>query len=124
MKKWKVITGIVIIFLLGALAGSAATGIFFKRNVEQVLRGGSKAASELVAKRLSKALKLDAAQRSQLDQIVDEARKEMIDVRRQIRPQIRDILNRAQDKVNVMLTPDQREKFQKIIAKRRLRDIE
>ena len=124
MKKWKVIAGIVVVFLLGVLGGHAITRIVLLHRVEYVMRGGSKAASEVVVKRLSRALNLDAAQRSQLAEIVDGARKDVLDVRRQTNPQIRGILERAQHRVDAMLRPDQREKFQKIIAKRRPRGIE
>jgi len=124
MKKWKVISGIVVVFLLGSLAGSAITRIVLRHRLEYVMRGGSKAASEAVVKRLSRALNLDAAQRSQLTQIVEGARIEVLEVRRQTNPQIKNILDRAQDRVDAMLRPDQREKFHKIIAERRPRGIE
>jgi hypothetical protein len=124
MKKWKVIAGIVVVFLLGSLAGSVITRIVFRHRLEYLMRGGPEAVRNVVVKRLVKALNLDAAQQSQLIQIVEDARQELMDVRRQTNPQIRRILDRAQNRVDAILRPDQSEKFHKIITRLRRRSIE
>lgn len=124
MKKWRIVAGVVVIFLLGSLAGSVFTRIVLRHRIEYVMRGGPRAVSEVVVKRLTRALNLDAAQQSQLVQIVDDARKEVMEVRRQTNPQMKAVLDRAQARVDAMLRPDQREKFHKIVNRRRQRNLE
>jgi hypothetical protein len=125
MKKWKTIVSIVLVFLLGALAGGLVTYEINLQKVERVVRGEPRSTREFIVRRLDRELHLDAAQREQLRAIVEETRLEMKAVRKQFRPQIEEILIRSQDKVRALLRPDQREKYEKIIAERRKkREIE
>jgi hypothetical protein len=125
MKKWKTIVSIVLVFLLGALAGGLVTYEINLQKVERVVRGEPRSTREFIVQRLDRELQLDAAQREQLRAIVEETHLEMKAVRKQFRPQIEEILIRSQDKVRALLRPDQREKYEKIIAERRKkREIE
>jgi hypothetical protein len=40
-------------------------------------------------------------------------------IRKQIQPQVEDLLTRSEAKVRVLLRPDQQEKFDKLIAERK-----
>jgi hypothetical protein len=122
MKKWRVITGIIVVFLLGALSGGAFIRIILQPELEHEMRGGpSKAAGEVIVKRLSRDLNLDAAQQSQLTKIFEDTRKEMLNLERRMYPQADAILNRAQARTDGILRPDQRGKFDKIVMKERAR---
>ncbi len=122
MKKWKIVAGVVVVFLLGALAGGAFTRIILQSRLEHGMGGGpTKAAGEAIVKRLSKELNLDASQRSQLAQIIEDTRKEMLDLGRRTYPQVNSILNRGQTRADGVLRPGQREKFDKIVSKERAR---
>jgi hypothetical protein len=119
MKKWKAIVSIVIVFLLGALAGALVVNMFHEQRAERLIRGEPKSTREFIVRRLNTELSLDTAQQEQLRTIVQETHAEMKNLRRQLRPQTEEILSRSQEKVRAILRPDQREKYEKIVAERR-----
>ena len=77
--------------------------------------------ADFIVRRLSWELRLDHDQREQLRVIVDQGQQEMKVVRRQIQPQIEDVLGRSEAKLRVILRPDQQDKFDKLIAERKAR---
>jgi hypothetical protein len=117
MKNWKAIIGVIAIFILGGLAGSITTiGMVRHRLVHG---HGSQMFQDLIVRRMSWELRLDRDQRTQLRVIVTEGQTEMKAIHKQIQPQVEDLLTRSEVKVRVLLRPDQQEKFDKLIAKRR-----
>ena len=117
MKNWKAIIGVIAIFILGGLAGSITTiGLVRHRLVHG---HGSQKFQDLIVRRLSWELRLDRDQRTQLRVIVAEGQGEMKVIRKQIQPQVEDLLTRSEAKVRVLLRPDQQEKFDKLIAERK-----
>ena len=119
MKKWKAIVSIIIVFLLGALAGALVTHKIYQHRVEGIMKGEPKTMREFIVRRLERELHLDTNQLEQLRAIVEETHAEMRRVRRQFRPQIEEILARSQEKIRVLLRPDQFEKYEKIITERK-----
>lgn len=119
MKKWKAIVSIVIVFLLGALAGALVTHKIYQQKVEGVIKGEPKSMREFIVRRMDHELHLDAIQLEQLCAIVQETHAEMKNLRKQFRPQTEEILARSQEKVRAILRPDQLEKYEKIVAERR-----
>lgn len=116
MKKWHAIVGVVLVFLLGALAGTLVTFNVCHQRMESGFREEPGRMKEFIVGRLGRELKLDQAQMEQLRTIVRETHTEIRSVRRQFRPQIEEILSRSQDRVRTILRPDQREKYEKIVA--------
>jgi len=119
MKKWKTIVSIILVFLLGSLAGALITHEIYKHRIENIIRGDPKAMRELIVQRLNHKLHLDTTQLEQLRVIVNETHAEVKNVRKQIRPQIEEILESSQNRVRAILRPDQLEKYEKIIAERK-----
>ena len=112
MKHWKIILGIIGIFLLGMVAG----GLLTLRIERRLVARGPDAWAQVVIRRLSWELRLDAHQREQLSTIVHEAQHEMKAVHDQVQPQIRTVLEGARDKARAILRPDQQTKFDKLVA--------
>ena len=112
MKHWKIIFGIIGIFLLGMVAG----GLLTLRIERRFAAKGPDAWAQVVMRRLSLELHLDAGQRDQLRDIVTVAKQEMKAVHDQTQPQLRVVLERTKDKARAMLRPDQQAKFDKLIA--------
>jgi hypothetical protein len=113
MKNWKAFVGALLVFVLGMAAGSFGTlGVIRHRMKTR----GPQVVADMIVRRLSFQLRLDAEQRAQLRTIVNDGQQEMKVARQQIQPQIEDILTRAEAKVRVMLRPGQVEKFDKIVA--------
>ncbi len=119
MKNWKAIVGAVGVFLLGMFAGGLVTAKFFQHRIAQVLRGDTHVVRETIIRRLSWYLRLDRGQREQLRVIVSDSQKEMQSARKQVQPQVAEILAGAETKVREILRPEQREKFDRLVAERK-----
>jgi uncharacterized membrane protein YeaQ/YmgE (transglycosylase-associated protein family) len=121
MKKWKAIISVILVFLLGALAGALVTREIYQHRIAGIIRGEPGAVGELIVRRLNHKLDLDKAQLEKLRVIVNETGEEIRNVRKQFRPQIDEVLERSQNRVRAILRPDQLEKYNKIIAERKKR---
>jgi uncharacterized membrane protein len=121
MRGWKAILSVVLIFMLGAMAGALVMHRTDQHRIESIMKGESRMTSEVIVARLSRKLNLDAVQEQQLSAIVRETHAQMRSVRNQYRPQIEELLKQSQDKVRTILHPDQLETFNKIVAERKKR---
>lgn len=119
MKNWKTILGVVAVFVLGMLAGGLVTAKCFRHRIHQILAGDQRVVANIIVRRLSWRLRLDAGQKEQLRAIVGEAQQELKGVRKQVQPQVEEILDRAFAKERATLRSDQAEKFDKLVAERR-----
>ena len=119
MRKWKVIVSVLIVFLLGALAGALGTHKICQQKIENIMKDEPRTRSEFIVQRLNHKLHLDSSQLDQLRIIIKETHTEIKNVRKQIRPQMEEILARAQDRVRATLRPDQLENYEKIVAERK-----
>ena len=119
MKKWKTILSVLLVFLLGGLAGALGTYKICQQKIENIMKDEPRTRSEFIVQRLSRELHLDSSQLEQLRTIVGETHTEIKNARKQIRPQMEEILARAQDRVRATLRPDQLENYEKIVAERK-----
>lgn len=121
MKRWKSILGVLLVFLLGALAGAAVVHRVDRQGAEGILSGRGGATADLIVRRLSRSLDLDPAQRDQVRAIVTETRREIIEIRKPVQAQVEATLERSRARVRAILRPDQQEKFDRIRSERRKR---
>jgi Spy/CpxP family protein refolding chaperone len=119
MKNAKQILCILLIFLLGAASGGLAMHIVYKSKMETFLRGDRKAREEMLLNRLTRRLDLDSRQREQVRAIVGQTHAEMDNIRKQYRPQMEAVLEKSRAEMRQILRPDQREKFEQFIQKRK-----
>ena len=119
MKRWKAVVSVILIFLLGGMAGAFVMHRIDHQKIENIMRGEPGMTREFIVTRLNRELSLDTAQLEQLRTIVRETHAEMRNVRKEYRPQIEEILQRSQDRVRAILRPQQLETFNKIIAERK-----
>lgn len=116
MKKRWPIFGIVLIFLLGILCGSLATHLLCNCRMGSIISGRGETREEVLVNRLERKLKLDDRQVVQVRSIVHETHEGIMALRRQLRPQTEAAIEKAQSRINTILTPEQREKFAQMIA--------
>jgi len=121
MKKWKIIVSVILVFLLGALAGALVIHKVDQHRIAGIIRGEPGAVGELIVQRLNHKLHLDPQQVEKLRVIVYETHDEIRNVRKQFRPQIQEILDRSRNRVRAILRPDQLEEYEKIVAERKAR---
>jgi hypothetical protein len=121
MKRWKSILGVLLVFLLGALAGAAVAHRVDRQRVEAVLSGRGGATVDLVVRRLSRSLDLDPVQQDQVRAIVTETRRDIVEIRKPVQGQVEAAFERSRVRVRAILRPDQQEKYDRIQAERRKR---
>ncbi len=119
MEKKKPIFGIVMVFLLGILCGSLATHLFYSCRLDSFMHGRGENREEMLVNRLEGKLNLDERQVVQVRAVVHDTHEGIEALRGQIRPQIEVLIGKSQARINAILTPEQREKFAKMIAERK-----
>ena len=72
MKKWRLIAGVILVFILGLLAGSVGTQLY-QRSWSERFRKTPEARRALVLKRLTEDLRLTEDQQRRVEVIVKEA---------------------------------------------------
>ena len=120
MNKKRPVIGVVMVFILGILCGSLATHFLYSCR-HDFMHGRGEAREEMLVNRLEGKLKLDDRQVGQVRAIVHETRQGITALRSQIRPQMEELIEKAQTRINAVLTPEQQAKFAKMIAERKAR---
>ena len=114
MNKLKVWTGIVLVFLLGALAGSLATGIYFKHRIERFSKGERPPIKVVLMKKFSHELDLTESQRVEIEQILDELQAKLLDLRRKHRPEFEKLFNHSFGSIREKLNSEQKKRLDEI----------
>ena len=121
MKRIKLIAGIVIIFLLGGLAGASVMRFYgwqrFGDNPRP--RPGSVQRVEFIMERLKDDLDLTAAQMKEIRPIVAKGDQEVAVLKKTIRPAIRQIHDRGFAAIRGKLDPGQQRKLDELLARLR-----
>jgi hypothetical protein len=97
MKRWKLIIGIALVFILGALAGSVSTGVYFKHRYPPRITD-PKARKAFIMEKLSRELSLTQDQKAKIGEIVDF-------IRRQVE------IEKMVDRIRKELSSDQQKKY-------------
>ena len=71
MKKWKLIAGIALVFILGALAGSIGTALVHRHRFERFVKDPAERRTVFLEK-LTRELRLTPAQQEAFKTIIDE----------------------------------------------------
>jgi prephenate dehydrogenase len=119
MKRWKAIASIILIFLLGGMAGAFVMHSVDQQRIERMAKGDPHMMRDMILKRMKNELDLDQSQMEQVRVIIGETHNEIREARKQIRPQIDQILQRSEDRVRLILRPDQVVKFNKLVEERK-----
>jgi len=129
VNKWKLISGLLLVLVLGILVGSISTGLYLKNRYAPYGRG-SKSKEAFIIEKLSRELNLTPSQKTKIVPIV----KQMIEKRRehflQIRPEVKRIMDQGFSQIERELNEDQkkklaalREKYEKRRAERRAKRL-
>lgn len=116
MKPVKPVLGIILVFILGIVCGSFVTYRIPQSRIESFLKGGPQAREEHLVTRLTKELGLDNQQREQVKVIIHETHEDIRQIRQKTLPQIEAALNGSQQRISVLLRPEQQITFKKIVA--------
>ncbi|MCU1265621.1 MAG: Heavy-metal resistance [Acidobacteria bacterium] len=106
-SKWQLRAAATIIFLLGFAAGALAFNAYrawSRGHTEQTRRGGF---DEMI-----EGLQLTADQKTQVHQILDQAREQLQVLKKEGEPRVNEIRQRTDERLQKVLTPDQWKQFQ------------
>jgi len=124
MNRVKAITGIVLIFALGALTGVLGADMYYKYRIERFREAGPSVRRELLMKKLTRRLDLTPQQQEKVAEIFAEMREDLSALRTKHRPEIEEIRARSHTRIKAVLDADQQKKFDEMIEqfKQRRRD--
>lgn len=120
MKKWRLIGGIALMFILGILVGSAGTLAYHSYRVEHVHRDPA-ARKALFLKRLTRDLGLTGEQQKEFRSIIDDLDRKREAFEPVIRAEIKKNLDEAFAQMKGRLTPDQQQRLEELRAKNETR---
>jgi Spy/CpxP family protein refolding chaperone len=112
IKIWLVL---VAVFALGAVTGVALTSLYRSRT------GGSEAREKAARERFEKMrteLSLTDQQTQSVRAILDETRNEYRALRTELKPRFEEPRQKARARIRALLTPEQQQKFDAMIAQR------
>ena len=118
--RWKLISGLFLVFVLGILAGSLGTEFYLKHRLAPLMKD-PRAKKAFIMKRLSKELDLTSDQQSKIEPIVEQ----MLEKRREYylknRPQVKTIFDQGFAQISEELNEDQKKKLDGLREKFRRR---
>lgn len=111
-SKWQVRLAVVILFVVGFLAGALAMNIYRAR--QRPPRAGGRGGFEQMLNRLN----LTQDQRTQVDDIFEDARKQLAELRKDSEPKFREVRKNTDERLQSVLTAEQWEQFQQMTSRR------
>lgn len=111
MNKFKLISGVLLIFLTGVAAGHVGTFFYFQT---VAFKQGPPALHHLIKNKISRHLKLTQQQQIKFDEIIAQAEKSFETFRQKHHPELEQNLDECFQKINEILTPEQQKKFKQI----------
>jgi len=120
MKKWKLITGVVLVFVLGALAGSLGTHLYQRQWSERFWKDPA-ARRAVFLQRLMRKLQLTEVQQKEFKAIVEEVDRKLLALRKESRAEIKGIIDESFTRMKEKLDPDQQKTLEEFKAKHEAR---
>ena len=111
-SKWQVRLAVLILFVVGFMAGALAMNIYRARH--GTARAGGRGGFEQMLDRLN----LTQDQRTQVGDIFEDARKQLAELRKDSEPKFREVRKNTDERLQSVLTPAQWEQFQQMTNRR------
>ena len=114
-NKWKVGIIVSLIFVLGYLAGMGTLISLWYFKMSSFTYMGS---PTRIMNRLNKTLNLTQEQKVMVEKTVRQTRKDLLKLRDEIKPKIKNRLERSQNDISTILNEEQRRIFDQFVEKR------
>lgn len=112
MNKFKILTGLLLVFILGILTGVLITRMIIEQRIERFARGGPPAAR--VLEKYSSRLGLNESQKRAFEEIILQTRAKLQEHRRKFHPGFEKIMDESHMKMKEYLNPQQKEELDKM----------
>ena len=110
MKRWKLVSGLLLVFVLGILAGAFGTRIYLKDRFAH-LRKDPKARQAFIMGKLSKELELTQDQKLKVEKIVAQVGAKRRELFLKNRPETKKIMDEGFLQIKKELNNDQQKKL-------------
>ena len=110
MQKWKIIAGLLLVFILGTLTGALGTGMILKRQ-HLFFSDRPEGRKTFIMARLTHKLDLSSEQQTRVEAIVDRVQSETFQRIRDGRRFVHAQLEKGFTEIRNELTPDQQRRF-------------
>ncbi len=107
MKKVKLWTGLLAIFLSGFAAGFFTAGVHAKYKFERIFSGGPPTAQKLVVDKLTRELDLTDSQRAHIKAVMARTQNELLKWRLKHQPEVRALIDASIAEMKTDLDPEQ-----------------
>jgi Spy/CpxP family protein refolding chaperone len=110
VKKTSAVFAVIAVLVLGIIVGILGTHLFYAQKFRQPGRW-AEAAGDFFANRLERELNLTPDQRQAIDDIMAESRVEGRALREEMRPRVTEMMRHTSERIEEVLTPEQRQRF-------------
>lgn len=114
MKKWKLVIGVALVFVLGLLVGSMGTGLYMKHRFPPHEKDPSEMRA-FILERFSQKLDLTEEQRGKFKVIIDQVGERLDEHFRKTHSEIGKIVEPGFSQMREILSREQQEKFDELI---------
>ena len=116
MNRIKLAVGIILLLLLGAIAGSVGTGIYIRHRIEH-LGPAKPPKAHFLLRKLTRELDLTETQQVEIGKILEESHTEITALRRKFLPEIKEITDQSFARIKKKLNKEQKQKLDKLHRK-------
>ena len=118
MKKWKLVTGVAIVFAVGILVGSLGAGFYHKYRFDHIRKNPSEKKA-FILKKLSKKLNLTEIQKNEFKNIIDQIEDRKQEHFRKSHSEFLKIMDQELSLMKQVLDPEQQKKLDEFVEKLR-----
>jgi len=116
--KWKLWSGVVAVFIVGAIVGGLSATALIRGHFLHVMKGGPPPrVHKPIAERLTADLALTPDQRADVERIVQDFEPRFKEFEVQARTEIRGVMGEMETRIREILTPEQQVKYDAGIKK-------
>jgi hypothetical protein len=112
MQKLKIGLVIALIYVAGAATGVVATRAVVRHMVAAAVRNPERVKA-LIEKRLTRRLNLDPGQQAKVEKTLNQTQNDLRSLRQDFGPRFQAIMLNTQTEISAVLTPEQRERFER-----------
>ena len=121
MDKLKVAIIILLVFAVGALAGSLGNQLYFKHRFERFAKGGPPPLMHILMRKIVQDLDLTGAQKTDIEKIVRQSEEKILSFREKYRPEFEKIMDDTITQIKEKLTDEQEKKLDKLHEELKMR---
>ncbi|WP_319524066.1 hypothetical protein [uncultured Desulfosarcina sp.] len=117
MNRWKVVAGILLIFILGALSGAMGTHVFFRHRIKRFMDPKGPPPPILILQGQMDELALSPDQQNRIDALFDDMHREFSDLWKKSQPIFKQLFDQYLLRIREVLNPAQREKLDRTVER-------